>query len=76
MMLVAVGALSVGLLSFMPDTWYDRMNTIESYEEDTSAMGRINAWHFAFNLAIDKPLVGGGFQAFTRESFFTHAPIP
>lgn len=64
------------LLGVMPDQWFDRMNTIGTYEQDTSAMGRINAWHFAFNLAKDRPLVGGGFGAFTPEAFTTWAPNP
>ena len=27
-------------ISFMPDTWVNRMQTIHTYEEDASAMGR------------------------------------
>ena len=49
---------------FMPESWHDRMKTIETYQQDQSAMGRINAWKFAFNLAKDRPLVGGGNEAF------------
>ena len=48
----------------MPDQWFDRMNTIQSYQEDASAMGRINAWWFAFNLANDHPITGGGLRGF------------
>jgi probable O-glycosylation ligase (exosortase A-associated) len=62
--------------SFMPQAWFDRMNTISTYEEDGSAMGRINAWWFAFNLAKAHPIVGGGYQAFTPELFLQYAPIP
>ncbi len=64
------------ILSLMPQTWWDRMNTIQSYQEDGSAMGRINAWHFATNLALDRPLVGGGFQAFSKDLFKKYAPVP
>jgi probable O-glycosylation ligase (exosortase A-associated) len=39
-------------------------------------MGRINAWRFAFNLASDHPIVGGGFQTFTPELFLVYAPNP
>jgi putative inorganic carbon (HCO3(-)) transporter len=62
--------------SIMPERWFTRMETIETYEEDSSAMGRINAWHFAWNLAQDRPLTGGGFQTFTRELFLRYAPDP
>ena len=33
----------------MPQQWFDRMATIQNYETDNSAMGRINAWNMAFN---------------------------
>ncbi len=59
---------------FMPDHWFERMGTISTYQEDDSAMGRINAWWFAFNLAKDHPLVGGGFNTFTPELFRIYAP--
>ncbi|MCV2368739.1 putative O-glycosylation ligase, exosortase A system-associated [Roseateles oligotrophus] len=63
------------LLSFMPESWSTRMNTIKTYEEDGSALGRINAWWFAFNLANDRPL-GAGFQTATSELFSLYAPDP
>ncbi len=64
------------LISFMPDQWSQRMGTIKTYQQDASAMGRINAWHFAYNLASDKPITGGGFGVFTRELFHKYAPDP
>jgi probable O-glycosylation ligase (exosortase A-associated) len=63
-------------LSFMPDKWFERMQTIESSNFDRSAQGRINAWWFAFHLANDHPVVGGGFRAFTPEAFQKYAPEP
>jgi probable O-glycosylation ligase (exosortase A-associated) len=67
--------LTVGLM-FMPDQWFDRMQTLESTNFDMSAQGRINAWWFAFNLANDNPIFGGGFRAFTPEAFLQYAPRP
>jgi probable O-glycosylation ligase (exosortase A-associated) len=61
---------------FMPQTWYDRMATIENYQQDGSALGRINAWWFAFNLAKARPLAGGGFETFQPELFAIYAPEP
>jgi putative inorganic carbon (hco3(-)) transporter len=66
---------ALGLLSFMPDTWWDRMETIRTYQDDGSAMGRINAWWMAFNLAKDN-LMGGGFMVYTPEIFGRYAPNP
>jgi putative inorganic carbon (HCO3(-)) transporter len=64
------------LILFMPEKWGDRMDTIKTYKEDTSAMGRINAWQMAINLANDRPLVGGGFEIYDLHTFQRYAPIP
>jgi len=64
------------LFSVMPGSYFERMETIETYEEDASAMGRINAWWFAYNLSKDRPVLGGGANAFTRELFYIYAPQP
>jgi len=50
--------------NFMPESWHDRMSTIQTYEQDKSAMERIGAWTFAFNKALERPLNGGGFEVF------------
>ncbi|WP_051293877.1 putative O-glycosylation ligase, exosortase A system-associated [Pseudoduganella violaceinigra] len=63
-------------LVFMPEQWHNRIDTINTYEQDSSAMGRINAWKMAINLAADHPLFGGGFQIYNREIFARYAPIP
>jgi len=68
-------ALALALL-FMPPEWMERMQSIPNYEEDLSAMGRINAWRFAFNLASDHPIFGGGLRTFTPELFLVYAPDP
>jgi probable O-glycosylation ligase (exosortase A-associated) len=60
----------------MPQTWFDRMNTIRTYEQDSSATGRLNSWRFAFNLASDRPLLGGGFETFRADVFAIYAPEP
>ncbi len=59
-------AVVIGLavaIAFMPDSWVERMQTIKSYDEDESAMGRITMWIAAFDFARMRPLVGGGFRA-------------
>jgi len=68
--------LCVLVVGFMPDSWTNRMETIQDYEQDDSAMGRINAWHFAVNLAADRPITGGGFGTFTPALFQKYAPSP
>jgi probable O-glycosylation ligase (exosortase A-associated) len=53
--------LSLGIISFMPQSWHDRMDLIENYEQDSSAMGRIAAWKMSLNVANDRPFGGGLF---------------
>jgi len=64
------------LLHFMPEEWWYKMGTIEAYEENTSATARLNSWGFGWNLALAKPIVGGGFQAFQNDAFAIWAPDP
>jgi probable O-glycosylation ligase (exosortase A-associated) len=64
-----------GLLALMPAEWWSRMNTIKTYEQDQSAMGRINAWWMAFNLAKDN-FFGGGFSVASPLLFSRYAPDP
>jgi probable O-glycosylation ligase (exosortase A-associated) len=76
---LAVVTLAIGCLLalwLVPAKWGDRMNTIQTYEQDGSAMGRINAWKMAWNLALDRPLTGGGFETFTAQVFRKYAPDP
>jgi probable O-glycosylation ligase (exosortase A-associated) len=72
--LLAIVAIGL-VLSVMPQQWYDRMATMKNYETDASAIGRINAWKMAFNMAKDRPL-GGGFDSFQEYSFALYAPDP
>lgn len=73
----AIGAVTVAvILALMPDQYYERLTTIREYEEDGSAMGRINAWWFAWNLALARPLLGGGFETFQPWLFSIYAPDP
>lgn len=69
--LVGVAALAI---PFMPEEWMSRMNTIKSYEKDDSAMGRINAWWMAWNLASQN-LFGGGYFIWTLSIFEKYAPV-
>ncbi len=72
--LVVLGVLGVALLSFMPETWWTRMETIETYEQDGSAMGRINAWRMAWNIASDN-FFGAGFAVAYSDVCGRYSPI-
>jgi putative inorganic carbon (HCO3(-)) transporter len=59
----------------MPEQWFGRMETINDFKTDDSALGRINSWHFAINMSLDN-LMGGGFLTFTYKAFALYAPDP
>jgi probable O-glycosylation ligase (exosortase A-associated) len=63
------------MAAVMPQAWYDRMSTINTYQTDQSALGRINAWHTAFNVAKER-ITGGGFEMFLPPTFHQYAPEP
>lgn len=64
------------VIKMMPEEWHNRMDTIQTYKEDSSAQGRFNAWWFAWNVAEDRPIVGGGFRVFRKFLFEKYAPDP
>lgn len=64
------------IIMFMPESWEARMRTIETYEEDASAMGRLNTWTMLWNIAVDRPLVGAGFEPYKPWVFALYAPNP
>lgn len=67
--------VAVPLIAFMPAEWSARMGTIQSYEDDGSAMGRISAWQTAWNIALHYP-TGVGFNMATRELSARFSPNP
>lgn len=61
-------------VSFMPDSWTNRMDTIRNFQQDDSAMSRIWTWTTLWNAAVDRPLVGAGFRADNLAVFRLYAP--
>lgn len=72
---VVMVVLAIVMLSLMPQEWWDRMNTIQTYQQDDSALGRINAWGMAWNVAKDR-IFGGGFMIWTGVIFAIYGPEP
>jgi probable O-glycosylation ligase (exosortase A-associated) len=77
-------ALLVGTLvavPLLPQRLWDRMASIDDQmaadTRDTSARGRIEAWTTGFNMALSRPLNGGGFRAYnTPEVWLRYHPTP
>lgn len=70
-LLMGLGILVVGvlLLPMMPEEWWSRMDTIETYDQDASAMGRINGWLVALDVARNY-FFGGG-MSYQHQLFFS-----
>lgn len=63
MLFTVLFALGVaGVFAAAPERWFDRMQTIGSYQEDGSAMSRIEIWGAALKITAGNPLFGGGFR--------------
>lgn len=60
-------------LAFMPESWYARMDTIQNYQEDESAMGRIHAWIYSINVASSR-FTGAGFNSWSLENYAIYNP--
>lgn len=68
-----IGVVALALVLFMPSSWEERMSTIQTYEQDTSAMQRITVWKMTWNLALDHPVFGGGHAIYTPDNFVVYA---
>jgi putative inorganic carbon (hco3(-)) transporter len=73
---ILIAAALPTIFMLMPESWMGRMNTIETYDRDASALGRINAWWMTWNLASDRFPLGGGFNIYEPEIFARYAPDP
>jgi probable O-glycosylation ligase (exosortase A-associated) len=62
------------LLSTLPEKWFGRMETIQTYEQDKSAVNRLKAWKVSYKMALDRPITGYGFRPFSREIYLRYDP--
>jgi probable O-glycosylation ligase (exosortase A-associated) len=61
------------LILSMPEKWFERMETVATFQQDSSAMGRLRAWEFSIDLARQRP-IGGGFGSFEETNYRRFAP--
>lgn len=71
---IAILLLAPLLFMFMPQSWHERMDTIKDPHSDLSAMGRMQAWNFAYQLALVRPITGGGFESFNEQNYERYTP--
>lgn len=58
----AILVIGAAAYHFMPPQWTARMDTLHHASQTESAETRIQSWKFAANVAIHRPLTGGGFN--------------
>ena len=72
--LVLVMVAAPLVLDFLPEAWFERMDTIRTYKQDGSANIRLTAWEVAYKIALDYPILGAGFKPFSPENFERYVP--
>ncbi|MBT3067047.1 putative O-glycosylation ligase, exosortase A system-associated [Rhodoferax sp. U11-2br] len=60
---MALALCTLMILQLAPDSWGERMSTINTAEQDNSFMTRVAAWKKSSAIALENPLLGGGFHA-------------
>jgi putative inorganic carbon (HCO3(-)) transporter len=72
--ILAVSAVAAVFL-YAPAQWFERMNTISTYQEDASAQGRLDIWAAGLKIVAAHPVLGGGFRAtYSQEIVDRFAP--
>ncbi len=69
---LVIGA--VAAVAFMPQEWEERVSTIAAPSTEQSANSRLETWKMLWNLAVDRPLTGGGFETYQRWIFQKYNP--
>jgi probable O-glycosylation ligase (exosortase A-associated) len=68
--LIGIGVLGIIMLAVAPDSWTQRMDTIQTAEQDSSFMGRVIAWKRASAIAMEHPVFGGGIRSVQNPNVF------
>jgi len=63
--IIVVALAVVCFFAFAPRDFVDRMTSIGEYEQDESALGRLDAWGAGGRMFVDHPFIGVGSGAFS-----------
>ena len=74
--LYAAGAVTLGLMAipFLPQSFTERMETIQNYEADESASTRVAVWSWTLEYVKTHPF-GGGFEAYRQNKISYEIPV-
>lgn len=67
LIIVAIGFVGY---RFMPSQWTHRMGTLQNAQQTNSGETRIQSYKFAANVALHRPLLGGGFDVYLSNSMW------
>lgn len=59
----AIAVAAITIVTFASATWESRISTIQDFQNENSALGRILVWKWTLDFVKEHPL-GGGFNAF------------
>jgi putative inorganic carbon (HCO3(-)) transporter len=67
-----MAVMAIGFALVVPQSWTQRMDTIQTADQDNSFMGRVVAWKMSTLIALDHPFFGGGFHAVQHQDVWDH----
>ncbi len=67
-LITGAGLIALCAVPFLPNSFTNRMDTISSYQADSSASTRVQVWKWTMDYARQNPL-GGGFDSYLQNSF-------
>lgn len=70
--LTMLAVVAGGLYAIVPSSYFDRVDTINTAEHDSSFMARVVAWKISMLIALDRPFTGGGFYAVQLPDVWNH----
>ncbi|MFZ1545725.1 MAG: putative O-glycosylation ligase, exosortase A system-associated, partial [Candidatus Nitrotoga sp.] len=76
--LLAIPLLAILLAGFfvqLPGNWFERMETLTAVGQDASAQSRLAVWRIGFEFLQNRPVTGGGFNAWPALTLSTGGPL-
>jgi len=72
---LALLAVVAGVVLFVaPPAYFERMESVSTYQADGSAQGRLSAWNSALRMALDHPFTGVGAGHFSVKFGLEYRP--
>lgn len=65
--MAGAGLLAIAAIPFLPQSFTERMETIQEYKADQSASTRVAVWKWTWDYAKENPF-GGGFNAYIQNN--------